>query len=204
METAGATHRLFVGLGNPGKRYEKTRHNMGFLVVEEMAKRFSWVPKEEKRFSARVCKGVVRGVTVHLLMPVTYMNDSGIAVRSYLDYFRIAPQNLVVVVDDVALDFGEMRLRLSGSAGGHNGLKSIEAHLGTMDYMRLRLGIGDKRVATLSDHVLGGFSAGELKLLDSFVDRGATALERLIDDDAQAVMNEVNRRQNPVNGAGEL
>jgi PTH1 family peptidyl-tRNA hydrolase len=200
---AEAAARVFVGLGNPGKKYERTRHNLGFMVVEKFAARCGWVLREEKRCSARTCKGMVRGVMVHLMMPSTYMNDSGIAVRSYLDYFQISPQNLFVVVDDIYLDFGEMRLRLSGSSGGHNGLKSIEAHLGTPDYGRVKMGVGDCRAGALSDHVLSSFSATELEQLDPFVERGVTALGRLVDEDARAVMNEVNRRQNPVNGAGE-
>jgi PTH1 family peptidyl-tRNA hydrolase len=191
---------VFVGLGNPGKKYEMTRHNIGFMVIKEFAKHFNWKLKEETRFGAYVAKGVINQVSVHLLMPTTYMNNSGQAVRSYLDFYQIIPEHAVVVVDDVALPFGDFRLKSMGSSGGHNGLKSIEAHLGSKHYARLRMGIGpesaqeETKLETLADYVLAVFSQKELQMLDTFVEQGVRILERLTSESITRVMNDVNKK----------
>lgn len=187
-----------VGLGNPGKRYAMTRHNLGFLVVERLARQWGISWSDERRFSARVGRGKVEDKGVHLLMPQTYMNESGRAVRRYMDFFGLVAQQIVVVCDDVALDFGEMRLRLQGSSGGHNGLKSVEAHLGTREYPRLRLGVGEGRSARsegLVDHVLGGFSVQEREELDAVLEKASEALVLLVGRGIHAAMNEVNKRR---------
>lgn len=190
---------VFVGLGNPGKKYEMTRHNIGFMVIQGLASKLGCHLKLEERFQARVARGKSKDVIVHLLLPQTYMNLSGSAVRSYLSYYHLSPQQIVVVADDVAIDFGEIRLRLLGSAGGHNGLKSIEAQLQTKNYSRLRMGIGAiederKEYDDLADYVLGEFTSLERKGLESFVDRGVQALERLMTEDVHRVMNDVNAK----------
>lgn len=145
---------IFVGLGNPGPLYEMTRHNMGFLVVRAFAQRQGWIFKEDKRFKALIVRGFIDGILVHLLLPTTYMNLSGMAVRRYLDFFKLAHDRLVVVTDDIALSFGRLRVKTMGSAGGHNGLKSVEAYLGTSRYIRLKMGIGHPGEKVLSDYVL--------------------------------------------------
>lgn len=189
-------HCLIVGLGNPGKKYELTRHNMGYLVVRAFAQLHGWNFKEEKQFDADIAKGQVNEQIVHLLLPKTYMNKSGIAVRRYLDFYKLSVANLVVVVDDVALEYGEMRLRKTGSHGGHNGLKSIEAHLGTREYIRLRMGIGQKvHPETLADYVLDRFSKEELLILAEIVQQGAHILKRLINESITQVMNAINRKK---------
>lgn len=187
--------RVFVGLGNPGKKYEMTRHNLGYLVIQAFAHRHGWTLKEDKRFHAIVSKGQLEGGNVHLVLPTTYMNESGVAVKQYLEYRNLSVEDLVVVVDDVALPFGEMRLRQQGSAGGHNGLKSIQAHLGTSHYVRLRMGIGQEHgEGDLADYVLDTFSKDELKELPSVVSQGATILGSLLARDATSVMNTVNKK----------
>lgn len=184
---------LFIGLGNPGLNYAKTRHNLGFLVLEKLAYSLNWNLKEDRQFKAKVAKGELNERRVHLVLPMTYMNESGWTVGHYLEYYRLCPSQIVVVCDDIALDFGQMRLRLKGSAGGHNGLKSIIAHLGTDEFMRLRMGIGDYRdKEPLSDYVLSTFTAEESAGLGEFVERGTMALRDLTLEGASQVMNRIN------------
>lgn len=172
---------VIVGLGNPGKKYELTRHNLGCLVVQELAAKHGWDFKETE-FNTKLAKGKILGHKIHLLLPTTYMNESGHAVKRYLSFIKLPEENLVVVSDDVALAFGDMRFRKEGSSGGHNGLKNIEELLGTRAFARLRLGVGSDRKEnqTLADYVLENFSSDELKLLGCFVQKGAAALEELI------------------------
>lgn len=189
---------IFVGLGNPGSRYEKTRHNIGFMVIEEFARELGWPLKEEKRFKAKVARGEIDGCQIHLILPLTYMNESGTAVRKYLDFYRLDRSGVVVVTDDVAIDFGELRLKPRGSAGGHNGLKSIQQHLGTVEYARLRMGVGAPIYTSedaLADYVLSAFSVHENKELPSLIEKGASALKRLLNEDVSRVMNDVNTKQ---------
>lgn len=199
MEQASSRQLVFVGLGNPGKEYALTRHNMGYLVLQAWARQLGWHFKEEKRLNVWVAKGSKDGVNLHLLLPTTYMNVSGLAVRRYLDFFKLSSAEVIVVVDDIATPFGEMRLRLKGSAGGHNGLKSIETHLGTSNYVRLRMGIGHPGQAELVDYVLDPFSQTELEQLPAIVDRGVGVLEHLLKETVEQVMNKVNTtpRQQP-------
>lgn len=165
---------------------------MGFLVVKAFARQQGWQFKEEKRFNALIVKGMLDGIEVHLVLPLTFMNLSGIAIRSYLDYFKLPVSSLVAITDDIALPFGQMRLKTMGSAGGHNGLKSIEQHLGTADYKRLRMGIGHPGVKNLAEYVLEPFSPEELKDLTSLIDRGSAVLQRLMKEDIAQVMNAIN------------
>jgi peptidyl-tRNA hydrolase, PTH1 family len=187
--------RLFVGLGNPGTNYALTRHNMGYLVVQAYAELQGWRLKEEKSFQGMVVKGQVEDVMVHLLLPTTYMNESGQATRKYLDFFKITPSQIVVICDDVAIEFGEMRLRASGSNGGHNGLKSVEAHIGTRDYARLRMGIGQKHpLQNLADYVLDRFTKDELQKLPDMMQQGVEVVKRLLKEDITSVMHAVNTK----------
>jgi PTH1 family peptidyl-tRNA hydrolase len=187
--------RFYVGLGNPGKKYQMTRHNMGFLVIETFAHLHQIPMAEDKRFLAIVGKGKVNGVHVHLVMPTTYMNESGQAVRRYMDYHKIAVEDLVVASDDADIPFGEVRLKSQGSSGGHNGLKSVQAHLGTSDYARIRLGIGrEGEKGTLADFVLDMFNKSETDQLASILNRGAEALEMLLTEEMVNVMNKVNKK----------
>ncbi|MEC7840442.1 MAG: aminoacyl-tRNA hydrolase [Chlamydiota bacterium] len=188
---------IFVGLGNPGKQYEMTRHNIGNLVVQSLAKSQGLAFKDESRFQAQVTKGVVDNVKVHLVLPTTYMNESGVAVRRYIDFFKLDPQAVVVVSDDIDLPFGHMRLRESGSAGTHNGLKSVEKHIGTQKYPRLRMGIGaGHQSQELASHVLSRFDSDEAATLDSFVDKGVNVLLRIVREEMTSIMNDVNRKVN--------
>jgi len=169
-----------------------TRHNMGFLVVQAFADRLGWSLKEDRRFNARVAKGVIEEHAIHLLLPLTYMNLSGDAVRRYVDYFKIPLTSIVIVTDDIALDFGRLRLRYMGSDGGHNGLKSLRMSLGTSHYKRLRMGIGHHGEKMLASYVLEKFNHKEQQELPTFIDHGVEVLQHLLRESFSHVMNSVN------------
>lgn len=185
---------LVIGLGNPGREYERTRHNAGFLLVEELARagRADW--QLEKKFQSRVATVAVGGRRVLLLQPQTYMNASGEAVGSVVKFYRVNPENLLVVVDDADLPLGQIRLRPGGSSGGHHGLDSVESHLGTRDYPRLRLGIG-RRESTgreIVGHVLGRFSEPDWKVFEQVLERAAGQTKCWLTAGIQRAMNEFN------------
>ena len=174
---------FFVGLGNPGVRYETTRHNMGFLVIQAFAKFLGLSFKKDGHFNALVAKGVVDNKTVHLLLPLTFMNLSGNAIRHYADYFKIPIDRLLVAVDDVALPFGSFRYRLKGTSGGHRGLASIENCFGSNHYKRLRMGIGHPGEKILADFVLEPFSPAEQLELPEVILKGVDILSHFLKED---------------------
>ena len=184
---------LIVGLGNPGKEYSQTRHNAGFLVTEELARRWQSDWKLEKRFSARVARTDRKDRRVLLCQPQTYMNASGEAVRQLVDYYRVTPNRALVVVDDADLPLGTIRLRPSGSPGGHHGLESIEQHLGSREYPRLRIGIGRQVGAReITGHVLGRFSSTEAALIDKVFDAASNQVECWLDEGLAKAMSVFN------------
>ena len=185
---------VVVGLGNPGKRYAHTRHNIGFRVIEKLAEMLGWSFHEEDRFMGRTAKGLIGDRTVYLLLPATYMNESGQAVRAIAHYYKALAPDVLVVHDDIALPFGTLRIRMRGSPGGHNGLKSIEAHLGSPNYPRLKIGIGDERDGALADHVLSPFTEEEQKVLSEFIDQAAKVVYDLLKNDIHKVMAAVNTK----------
>lgn len=193
--SASSRQWLIVGLGNPGRQYAETRHNIGFRVVMDLAERLGCAWRDERRWQCQVAKGESQGIVWHLMMPTTYMNLSGQAVRAYSDFFQLPKTQLLVVVDDIAIDFGEMRLKERGSAGGHNGLKSIEAHLGTAAYRRLRMGIGDRSHGELADYVLAAFSPEERQALPAFLERGVEVILSLADSGFERLMTAVNAKK---------
>lgn len=186
-----------MGLGNPGPEYQNTRHNVGFLVIEAVAKKLGCSLKYEARFEGWHARTKVASQTVELLKPATFMNESGRSVAKLLGYYRIEPSQLVVVVDDMALAFGQLRLRQMGSSGGHNGLKSVAAAFGTTHYARLRIGIGKADVGHVDQvgHVLGRFTEQERKLLEASIELAGATLLRLVTEDFARVATDVNRRK---------
>jgi len=186
--------KLIVGLGNPGREYRDTRHNVGFRVADEIAQRhgLTWAMAPSQVPDAFVAKRF-GAAPVLLAKPLTFMNRSGDVVAALARYYDVAPADLLVVVDDVDLPFGRLRARQRGSAGTHNGLRSIVDRLGTTDFSRLRLGVGrgDAR-RDLADHVLSTFEAGERAELDPFIARAADAAEMFAADGIQKVMNTYN------------
>jgi peptidyl-tRNA hydrolase, PTH1 family len=185
---------LIVGLGNPGKEYEGTRHNVGFGLVERLAKgwRADWELK--KKFSSRVAQVDRDGRRIVLCEPQTYMNASGEAVQAVAEYYKLAPKQILVLVDDADLPLGTIRLRPDGSSGGHHGLESIEQHLGTRGYARLKIGIGRRAEdgRQISGFVLGRFSAADKKIVEEVLGRAAEQVECWLSAGVQAAMNKFN------------
>ena len=180
--------RLIVGLGNPGSAYDATRHNIGFRAVRCFASRTGMKMRAKSRWSGEAANAE----GVYLLLPMTYMNCSGQAVRACMKDLGLGVEQIIVVCDDVALDFGQIRLREGGSAGGHNGLKNIEAHIGTQKYPRLRIGVGSHQGHNLADYVLGKFSASEEAEMPKVLEKAADALSVWLEKGIEAAMNQFN------------
>jgi PTH1 family peptidyl-tRNA hydrolase len=180
--------RLVVGLGNPGKEYEGTRHNIGFEIVDELVRREGGSWEEDRKWRAQK----FRGAGVLFLKPLTYMNLSGEAVRKAADFFKISPQQVLVVYDEMSLPLGRLRLRESGSAAGHNGIRSVMEHLGTDSVPRLRVGIGSSGPGGAVGHVLGRFSPAERELVSAVVVESVKAVHSVWEDGLQVAMNRFN------------
>ena len=175
--------KLLIGLGNPGSSYESTRHNMGRLAVQSYAHGFSSSFKSKASIQGNYAKTLLENdQTLHLVLPNTYMNLSGVCVRSCIKKFGIALENILVVSDDVEIPFGSMRIRFNGSHGGHNGLRSIESVLGTRDYCRLRLGIGRPAFTCLEEYVLQNFNEGQLRVLEDVMKNAHVVLDYWLND----------------------
>jgi PTH1 family peptidyl-tRNA hydrolase len=189
--------KLVAGLGNPGRNYEGTRHNVGFVVLDTLARRHS-LRFEASRASAVEAKWRAGEEVVLLVKPLTFMNASGEAVAALCRYYRVDVADLLVVCDDVNLPVGRLRVRASGSEGGHNGLRSVATELGTMEYARLRIGVGRGDVRRdLADHVLAGFEPEERTGIEDAVARSADAVESWITHGLGPVMNTFNRVPDP-------
>lgn len=188
--------KLVVGLGNPGKEYERTRHNIGFLVLAELAKRRGVVLKKMFWFPARQAKCRIGEHEVRLIEPTTFMNRSGKAVWGAMKKWRVAPDSVVVVYDDVDVEFGGIRVRAKGSGGSHNGMKSILEWLQTKGFPRVRVGIGPKPAgADMIEFVLGDFAEQEHLKLEKVVERAADAVESIFSVGTERTMNEFNQLQ---------
>ena len=185
--------KIVVGLGNPGRQYLETRHNVGWMVVDRLADRAGWGGGRE-RDAARVVWGRYHGLDLELVKPLTFMNESGLAVRKVLARERAPLEDLLVVCDDFALPFGRLRLREAGSAGGHNGLRSIIGELGSQSFARLRVGIGEPRAGAV-DHVLARFGAAERADLERLLDAAADAVEDWARDGADRAATRWNAWQ---------
>jgi PTH1 family peptidyl-tRNA hydrolase len=184
---------LIVGLGNPGAEYARTRHNAGFMVAERLADRWRANWAAAKKFNARMARTERDGRRVLLCWPQTFMNASGESVRAMAEYYGVALPRLLVVVDDADLPLGEIRLRSRGSSGGHHGLESVEQHLGTRDFARLRIGIGRANgVREIADYVLSRFSSTELALVDKVLTVACDQMECWLDAGIQKAMSQFN------------
>ena len=184
---------LIVGLGNPGAEYAKTRHNAGFLLADLLAERWRVAWSAAKKFQSRVAKAERDGRRVVLCEPQTFMNASGEAVGAVVKFYQLPLRNLVVAMDDADLPLGEIRLRPGGSSGGHHGLESIEQHLGTREFARLRLGIGRQTGAReITGHVLGRLSTGEMAVMGKVLGRAADQLECWLAHGLQKAMSQFN------------
>ncbi len=184
--------KLVVGLGNPGRKYAGTRHNVGFDVVDLLAGR-AGISMARERFSGLTGDGLVEEQRVVLLKPMTYMNLSGRSVRETMTFYKVELADVLVVVDDLALPVGRLRMRARGSAGGHNGLTSVIAEAGGDGFSRLRIGIGASRPGGMVDHVLSPFSREEAATMAAAVERAADAVRCWLREGVEAAMNRFNK-----------
>ena len=198
-----ASKALIVGLGNPGKSYDGTRHNIGFDAVRKLAKKQGLAFKKQLKFKGSVAEGQIGADSVILLMPLTFMNLSGEAVALVMHYFQIDLSRLMIVTDDVALPLGQLRIRINSGSGGHNGLKSVEECLQTNRYARLRIGVGDRKEGDLTDHVLGRFSSEEEKLVPGVLERAVQAVEIWLDKGITSAMCFANTSTPSIGDANE-
>lgn len=195
-----AIPQLIVGLGNPEPKYEQTRHNIGFAAVDALCRCWQISLSENRKFQALFGEGrSPTGEKIRLIKPLTYMNRSGQAIRSVTDWFKLPPESVLVIYDEMDLPLGKIRLRLSGSAGGHNGMKSAIAHLGTQNFPRLRIGIGKPNVAATQDkdaisHVLGKFSDPETQLISDVLQLVVQSVELSLKQGVEKAMSLYNNR----------
>lgn len=186
---------IIAGLGNPGKEYAGTRHNAGFTVLDRLAEKYG-INVSEKKHKGLIGKGTIEGNKVVLLKPQTYMNLSGESIREAVDYYKIDPEEeLIVIYDDISLSPGDIRVRKRGSAGGHNGMKNIIAMLGTQDYIRIRVGIGEKPARMdLKDWVLGHFAGEDATAVEEATKEAVAAVETVLCAGADEAMNRYNHK----------
>lgn len=194
---------LIVGLGNPGKSYERTRHNIGFLAVEKLASKHGLAFKKQLKFKGSLAEGQIGSDSVILLMPQTYMNLSGESVALVMHYFQIDLSRLLIVTDDVDLPLGQLRVKINSGPGGHNGLKSVEESLQTNRYPRLRIGVGDREEGELADHVLGRFSDEDERLIPGVLERVVQSIEIWLDKGITSAMNFANKKDSSTPSIGE-
>ncbi len=184
---------LVVGLGNPGAKYETTRHNAGFLCIEKMEDEYGFKAKKLK-FHALIGDTKIANKKILVMKPQTMMNNSGVAISECASFYKIPPQNIIVIFDDISLDPGKLRIKRKGSAGGHNGIKSIIAHLGTEEFPRIKLGVGKKPHPDydLADWVLSNFPKNDIPLVREAIDNALCALELMVKGDTETAMSKYN------------
>lgn len=183
---------IIAGLGNPGKEYEGTRHNAGFLTIDALADRYN-IEVKERAHKALIGKGMIEGNKVLLIKPQTYMNLSGESIRSVMDFYKEELDHFFVIFDDISLEPGKLRIRKKGSAGGHNGIKSIISHLGTQEFARIKVGVGEKSSQMdLADYVLGHFSKGEKEIMEQAFKDAAAAAVAIMNEGLEDAMNRYN------------
>lgn len=187
---------VIVGLGNPDRKYEKTRHNIGFDVIDALADKYN-ININDKKHKALCGTGIIEGMKVLLVKPQTYMNNSGESVGEIMNFYKLDPEEeLLVIFDDISLKPGNIRIRKKGSAGGHNGIKSIIAHIGTQNFKRIKVGVGEKPEGwDLADHVLGYFSNEERGDVELAIADAVKATALILADDTDQAMNEFNARK---------
>ena len=186
--------KCIVGLGNPGRKYEKTRHNIGFMVIDEFIRRNHWGPLKKNKFNGEHSEEYVNGEKVIVLKPLTFMNLSGKAVQAISHFYQINPSDILVVYDDLDMPAGRIRLRQQGGHGGHNGIRNIIEHLGTKEFKRIRVGIGRPEDTTpIIDYVLSPFSNKEKENIQNSIEKSVEACEAWLEKPFSDVMNEFNK-----------
>jgi PTH1 family peptidyl-tRNA hydrolase len=184
---------LVVGLGNPGRKYARTRHNVGFIVLEDLAENSGLTFKERKEY--RICDGSIENNRIVLLEPLTFMNRSGTAVRKIADKFSISPEEIIVVHDDLDLDVGRLKIRKKGSAGGHRGIASVIDRIGSKEFIRVRIGIGRDERMLPEDFVLSKFKRNELSHMRTAVKSASESIHTIITEGVDRAMNQFNTRR---------
>lgn len=185
--------KLIVGLGNPGKEYENTRHNVGFMVLDNFANK-NKLNFNKTKFDGKFCELVVNKEKVIFLKPQKYMNLSGEVVRDYVRFYKINIKDILIINDDLDLDLGKIKLREKGSCGGHNGLRNIELNLGTNVYKRLKIGISNNKLIETKDYVLGKFSNDDLNLINNTIDVAVNIINDFLLLDFDKLMNKYNKK----------
>ena len=186
---------LIAGLGNPSRTYEGTRHNIGFTMIDAIGNKFG-IDVTTKKHKALVGRGMIDGMRVILAKPQTYMNLSGESIREITDFYKIEPENIIIIYDDISLDVGQLRIRKKGSAGGHNGVKNIIAHLGTQEFPRIKVGIGNNPEGwDLADYVLSKYTKAEQEALKEASEGVIGAVKLMLADDIEAAMNKYNAKK---------
>lgn len=185
---------IIIGLGNPTREYQATRHNVGWDVITRLSDDFR-IPLDMKKHKAICGKGMIEGEKVVLAQPVTYMNLSGESVRELVDYYKVSPQEIIVIYDDISLEVGQLRIRKKGSAGGHNGMKSIISQLGTDEFPRIKVGIGEKPKGwDLADYVLSRFREEEEPIIREALKNASDACKLILTSGIDAAMNQYNKK----------
>lgn len=190
---AGKPEFIIAGLGNPGREYEYSRHNAGFLCIDILCNKYD-IKVDRLKYKALTGTAVINGHTCLVMRPQTYMNNSGESLREAADFYKIPPEKVIVIYDDIAISTGALRIRRKGSAGGHNGIKSIIAHLGSDNFPRLKLGVGERKDpdSDLKDHVLGKFSKEDLTVMRTTMEKAVDAIPFILDGDIDGAMNRYN------------
>ena len=185
---------MIAGLGNPGKKYENTRHNMGFITVDQLAIKHD-IKVDKLKFKALVGEGRIADQKVLLVKPQTYMNLSGESIRQVMHFYKLDPEKLIVIYDDIDIELGALRIRKFGSAGTHNGMKSVVYQLQSDRFPRIRIGIGSQKKGDLVDFVIGGFSKEEVPVLEETVTKAVSAIECILAEDVDIAMNRYNTKK---------
>lgn len=186
---------IIIGLGNPTEKYQATRHNIGWDAITRISDDYR-IPMNLKKHKAICGSGYIEGEKVILAQPLTYMNLSGECVRELVDYYKVSPEDIIVIYDDISLDVGQLRIRKKGSAGGHNGIKSIIHHLGTMEFPRIKIGVGDKPTGwDLADYVLSRFHGEEQENVREALKDASIACKTMITSGIEEAMNIYNRKK---------
>lgn len=186
---------IVIGLGNPGKKYENTRHNVGFMVIDKLAETYG-ISISKLKFKALIGEGKIGTKKVVLVKPQTYMNLSGEAVREIFNFYKEEPEKLLLIYDDLDTGLGNIRIRKKGSAGTHNGMRSVVSQLGFSDFPRIRIGIGSNGEKEIVDFVIGNFSKDEKKKIDEVISNVVKATECFVENDIDLAMNKYNKKAN--------
>ena len=187
--------KLFVGLGNPGRKYDKTRHNVGFMAIDALATKWGITMTEEKKFKGFFGSAHIDGEKVLLLKPMTYMNLSGESIQPVMDFYDLENEDILVIYDDLDLDVGRVRLRYKGSSGGHNGMKSIILYIASQEFNRIKIGIGKNKNIPTNEYVLGKFTEDEMIDISKAIEKTRKACEMWLDEAFPNVMTTINSEQ---------